>query len=298
MFSSALVIVAAFLAAGQILVAGTAEAKALLDAGKYAEAGAAYREALKRSPNDPLALAGLGMALNGTGLYLEAITPLTKAVEADPRNAAVLRELIRAFVGSNSFGEAERFLGVLLKANQQDREGWYLFGVLLLQNGYYATAERAFARAVEPGAAPGKASVYRAVCQLQLNRQAEAEEAFRSLSGQPHLAGDLDLLIGFAQLSYEMGDFERGAALSKKAATLAPDNAEAGLWHTRCLTKLGQWRPALAEAERVAAVAPDRPQIHHLLLRIYRQVGDNRLAERETAWLRAHGERRAAGAKP
>lgn len=290
--------VAAFLAAAQFLLAGTTEAKALLDAGKYREAAAAYRDALKNTPDNPLAQAGLGMALNAMGQYREAIAPLTKAVAADPRNSPVLKELIRAFVGSNSFNEAERFLSVLLKANQQDREGWYLFGVLLLRNGYYATAERAFARAIEPGAPPGKASVYRAVCQLQSNQRQEAEAAFLSLSAQPQLANDLDLLIGYAQLSFEMGEFARGAALSGKAAVLAPDNAEAGLWHARCLAKLDRWREALVEAERAAALAPDRPQIHHLLLRIYQQSGNERFAERETLWLRGHNEERATGGKP
>lgn len=276
---------------------GTMKAKALLDAGKHAEAAELYRRVLKDTPADVLAQTGLGMALNAMGQYREAIAPLSAAVSADPRNAQALRELIRAFVGNNSFSEAEQFLTLLLKANQQDREGWYLFGVLLLQNGYYTTAERAFSRAIEPGSPPGKASVYRAVCQLHSSQRKEAEAAFASLAAQPQFANDLDLLLGYAQLSYEDGDITRAEALSGKAAMLSPANPEAALWHARSLARMGRWREALTTAERAAATAPERPQTHNLLLRIHQQLGNASLAEREATWLRDHNERLAAAGK-
>jgi tetratricopeptide (TPR) repeat protein len=276
---------------------GNVKAKVLLDAGNYAEAAKLYRQVLQSAPADVLAQTGLGMALNAMGQYREAIVPLSKAVEADPRNTPVLRELIRAFVGSNSFSEAEQFLGLLLKADRQDKEGWYLFGVLLLQNGYYTTAERAFSRAIEPGAPPGKANVYRAVCQLHSNQQREAKAAFISLAAQSQFANDLDLLLGYAQLSYETGEIARAETLSGKAASLSPANPEAALWHARSLARLGRWREAVASAERALALTPDRPQTHNLLLRIYQQLGNASLAEREAVWLRNHNERLATAGK-
>ncbi len=287
--------VLALSAAGLLLfAAGKDDAQKLLDQGKYAEAANAFSELTKTSPDDAALLAGYGKALNGLGRFRDAVAPLGKAIEKDPRNHSILRELIRAFIGAGDFVEAERFLNLLLRVNPNDEEGWYLFGVLLYQNGYYGTAQKAFEKVLKAGA-PGKADVYHAICLLRLNRSEAAEAAFRRLLAQPTLAGDLDLLIGYAQLSYEKGDHDGATKLSSRAAELAPRNPEARLWLARCLTMKGDWAAAARQAERASALAPAQPQAHSLLLRIYQKLGRSKEAQDQLTWLREHERRKTLG---
>ena len=60
---------------------------------QYDRAHAAYREAVRLNPRDPLAFFNAGLAFKKLKSYPEAIEMLRRAAELDPKNRMVLRQL-------------------------------------------------------------------------------------------------------------------------------------------------------------------------------------------------------------
>src|SRR5262245_34562506 len=62
------------------------QGKQLLDQQRYSEAIAAYREAVRRDPSDPIAQYGLGVAYSRTGADDQAIPAYREAIRLQPDN--------------------------------------------------------------------------------------------------------------------------------------------------------------------------------------------------------------------
>ncbi len=69
------------------------QARADAAAGRYARAAQLYREVLQSQPDNPDALGGLADALEASGHWWDAVAPLSRLVELQPRNAARLFQL-------------------------------------------------------------------------------------------------------------------------------------------------------------------------------------------------------------
>src|SRR5690242_11794396 len=74
---------AALLAQPQDLAAKSERGRALMAAGKFAEAVPIYRELSQAVPNNPGLLVNLGMALHLAGHSRQAIAPLETAIKLD-----------------------------------------------------------------------------------------------------------------------------------------------------------------------------------------------------------------------
>src|SRR5690349_3178911 len=92
------VLVAAMVAVGGAQTDPSARSRAAtaaMNAGRYDEAAAIYRELLKGLPDEPGLLMNLGMALAMGGHEAEAIGPLERATALDPKLLAA-----QLFLGS------------------------------------------------------------------------------------------------------------------------------------------------------------------------------------------------------
>lgn len=87
----------------------------------YDEAIAHFRGATALDPDFSQALRGLGMSLNATGKFAEAVPPLEKYVKLEPGDPAGHYQLAIAYARSGHKEEAEREMGLQQKADEAAR---------------------------------------------------------------------------------------------------------------------------------------------------------------------------------
>jgi tetratricopeptide (TPR) repeat protein len=148
--------------------------------GRYAEAIAAFREAIRIQPRHVSAHTNLGTALLDEGRVEEALIHLTRATELNRDHTQAWFNLGMA---CEVCGDADRGIAALRQANRlnpKDATAWFFLGGMLQRKGEPAEAAAAFRRADElGGGVPGLGYPVR-----QRLRQAE-----RQLALKPRLPG-------------------------------------------------------------------------------------------------------------
>ncbi|PWT85229.1 MAG: hypothetical protein C5B58_03390 [Acidobacteria bacterium] len=120
---------------------------ALMAQRRYAEAEAAYREALRLRPGSTAAQINLGAALIEQRNYGPAEAALRKALEREPVSVSALANLGLALNGQGKYGEAETACRKALHADSDCVEALHTLGNALLHQGKYGPAEAASRRA-------------------------------------------------------------------------------------------------------------------------------------------------------
>ena len=280
---------------------GRAEADALFNAGRYQQAAKSYLTLLSKSEGDAALLDSLGQSLLETGQPRAAISFFQREVALNPNDRNALRFLATALQEANLTDDAERLLTQLTVSDPADAESWYLLAQVRYRNGYYSAAIDDFDRALSVGLDGGRrhykarAEITRAISLLEAGRAAEAEKALPQLLLRPENAVNLDLLLAYARLLYEEGNYGEAMREAEIATAANPMNASAWFWRARILQAQGQIPGAVADAERSRDLAPDSPAPRSLLIRLYQKTGRTADAAREAIWLR---EREAQAAAP
>ena len=277
-----------------------ADADALLAAGRFPEAARMYLELLDKSPRDLELMEGAGDCFLHGGRPRDAVLLFERALALAPADSKARLSLAAALVDLNAFERAYPLLGQVTAATPQDPVGWYLLGLLMYRNGYYAVSIEHLDRALANGSGRGglapeerrRAEVARAVALAQEGRAAEAEPALRRLLGEPANASNLDLRLSLVRLEYEAGHYDAALAESGRALAVDASNSAVHFWRARIFQQRGEFARAVDEAERSRDLAPDSPAPRNLLVRLYIKMDRRADSDREAAWLR----QREAGA--
>lgn len=125
------------------------QASSLADAGKLAEAEAAYRQAIALDPGFCDAMDNLGVMLRRQGRVEEAIELYQQSLEVLPSNELALQNLALAYsiLGENDKSRAE--YEKLIAIAPLNPEGYYGLGTLQAGMGQYADAIEQFKTAAE-----------------------------------------------------------------------------------------------------------------------------------------------------
>jgi tetratricopeptide (TPR) repeat protein len=178
--------------------------------GAWAEAAVHFEQLLEVQPDNPEALAQLGLALFGLGRYEEAERCYRQSLEINPMSASTLCNL--ATVLQADPPEAEKYLRQALKLNPKYADARSKLGLSLAFAGRLREAKGAFQKAL-------KVDPRHAESLLGLGQIARTEGHFteaesfikRALKVEPKLPGAWAAMNGIRRMTSADSDWLRGA---------------------------------------------------------------------------------------
>ncbi len=195
------------------------------------------REILGGEPGHAGALHLLGMVRLMSDKPREAVALIGRALEATPRDTAVIENLGLAHLASTDFKQAEAL----------------------------------FRQAIEQGAAHGMVYMRLGLALGSQGRLAEAEVALRTATERAPDDPDTHLNLGNALTA--LGRPEDGLACYRKAVALQPRHADAQYNLGMLLNNMGRHAEALAAFHHLLTLAPEHPDVHNSLGLVHAQLG-------------------------
>ncbi len=210
-------------------------------AGRWAEAVAAYDDVLAAAPDKIAALVNKGAALRALGRAAEAMACYWRALAVEPDNLEARCNAGNALLDLGRTEEARAVLETALRNEPRTAEAWLAMGNVLLRHDQQAAAEAAFRRAValtpknvaarlrlaglleprKPEAALAEFETLRAAVPAEPSAHSGTGQCLISLGrlveAEPHLrraldldANHLDAHLGLARLLLLRGDLSAG----------------------------------------------------------------------------------------
>jgi len=196
-----------------------------LDAKRFREAEAVFRQALAGEPKHLALLNNLGSALIGQGKGAEAESVLRRALAVAPDHPVVLRNLSDALRAARDLAGAETILHKAIAAAPGISASHYQLGFFLYEMRRPSEAEAPLRRALELSPASGDAHNMLGNVLLKLGRLDEALAAFNAaLRAAPESAL---FHINAGLCHRHRGDYAAALAAYARAIELRPDYAEA-----------------------------------------------------------------------
>jgi tetratricopeptide (TPR) repeat protein len=234
-----------------------AQAIALHNSGRLAEAEALVRHVLTFEPAHPDAINLLGsIALRG-GHPDAAVVILTRAVEVAPRAIEPRVNLGHALKALSRHAEAIEAYRGAVRLRPRDARTRYALGNGLLADGQFAAAEAELREATRLLPRFAEAHNHLGHVLRQLGRPKDAESAFRRA---------LSLAPGQAEwhlnLALALGEQKRGPdaiAALKDAVRLAPDHIDALHAYGTMLVRARRYEEALGPLEHLRTLLPGMP---------------------------------------
>ncbi len=260
-----------------------ARADAMARAGKAAQAEALLRSAITSAPQSADLHSELGEILLRQGKYESSVQELGTAVQINPdvhRNLILLSE---ALIGWGHYGVAVDFLH-----NAESRIGktpGYHYNLGL---AYYSLNQRKEAKAELEEAlrlAPDldRAQFLLASYMADDGNFAGAVQVYRKLVRQH--PRDSSYWVALGEGLGEMGAAHEAeaSAACRRGLALSPDDSRAQLAMATILIRTGSFTAARPLLERVEKSAPKMLSVHLQLARLYGNLGESELSEKEAA---------------
>jgi tetratricopeptide (TPR) repeat protein len=155
------------------------QGRALVNAGKYAEARKLLIPHLEGHPQDAEARALLGWSLLFLSQKAEAVAQLEEAARLTPHNPVVEKLLAKAYIAAEQSFLAEPILVRLTIANPADPEAWSLLGRLYQDSSRFSRALPALEKALQLTPPDVQAQASLAFTYLGLGRHHDALAAYQ-----------------------------------------------------------------------------------------------------------------------
>jgi len=199
-----------------------ARGNALAALGRHDAALAAFEEAVRLDPRNPLGHSNCGNALLALGRPEEALASLDRALAIDPGHALANYNRGNVLFAAGRFAEALASFERTVRSNPRFALAWYNRGSALLELHRYADAGVSFDRALALDERLPQAHNNRGVALLALKRAAEAERSFeRAVELRPDYLRALEN-VGNARL--EQRHFAAAARAFASVLAAAPDH--------------------------------------------------------------------------
>jgi len=211
-------------APGEIRFRGNLAAMHMLR-GEHQKALVLYREILKKSPHEMVALAGAGTALLHLGKYRLAVEYLEKARDRDPKNVHVLQHLGSALHKHDEHGKAEVVFDALLKIRPDHAVAHFARALLSMEGGHIEQGILQLRQAIRCN--PTYAEAYKVLTDCKkIERDDEDFERIKTLYAASENKPDrLPLALAMAKCMEDQGDDEgafkylqEGNGLARKLA--------------------------------------------------------------------------------
>jgi tetratricopeptide (TPR) repeat protein len=299
---------------GQQSTAGFAQARQLMEAGKYGDAISQLQEMSAKHPGLKGLAHELGVAYYKKGDYIKAIDSCKQALAEDPQNKEAIQLLGLSYYLSGRPAEAVPLLEqVQTWYPRANVDATYILGLCYIQTKAYPQARQAFARMFD--VPPDSAASYLFTARMLLRQEFDpiAEEyAQKAIALDPKLPlahfflGELHLYK--SRIAEAISDFQQELALNPAHAATYYKLADAysrirkfdeaerllqrSIWLDatstgpyilmgKVLEKKGEAELAVRALQHALSMDPNNSVTHHLLGQAYRDMGKNEDAERE-----------------
>lgn len=291
-----------------------AEARHLLQQGKFDEAIALLKGLAQADPNTQGLSHELGAAYYKKGDYLDAIVALKKARDENPDDSEATQLLGLSYYLAGKPAEAipelEKVQTWFPTANV---DAAYILGICYIQTKNYPHARKAFAKMF--GVTDESAASYLFTARMLLRqdfapiaeeygRKAVALDPKLPLAHQllgelylyqgkiddaiAELRKELDVNPSYAAAYYKLADaysraqkFDEAERLLQRSVWLDPTATGPYILLGKVLEKKGEAALAVRALQRALAMDPNNPVPHHLLGQAYRDLGQDQEADRE-----------------
>ncbi|MGE5095051.1 MAG: tetratricopeptide repeat protein [Betaproteobacteria bacterium] len=240
-----------------------AEALALFQAGRMAEAERAARQSLAAEPQRPEAHELLGAALAAQGRPQEALASFDRARALRPQSPSIRHNRAQALFALGRLGEAREDVQEATRLKPDMHPAWNLLGNVLAGLGETAGAERAYRRALALRPDHAETQYNLALLFQNAGRLDESIACYRkALQLRPNLAAAHNNLANALKAK---GRAEDALAHYAQAVRFDPQLADAySNWGT-ALREMGRVDEAIALLERAAAMKPRSAEIQNNL---------------------------------
>ena len=252
-----------------------AEARSLIEAGKFQQAKAELGDYLSRDDKSAEAHALLAVTLQQLDDPKGSLVEYTKSAAIQRPSSVDLENVAKDYVLLGDMASAEHWAKVATELDPRDPEAWYALGRIRFTAQRFQEAADCFARSLALAPRSVKAENNLGLSYEGLNRQDDAIAAYRQAiawqQNEPHPSEQPLLNLGI--LTGRQGKLEEAQQLLEKASALAPQDP-------RIREELGHVyldRKMLPEAEAQLQAAiqldPKKSSLHFLLGRVYHLEG-------------------------
>lgn len=211
--------------------------------------------ALKKQPNDALALSNMGMVLSAFGRTEEALDSYNKAIALRPDFPEALNNRGLIFFNRKQFNKALKNFDKALSARPTQPDALFNRGNTLLEMRRFEEAIATYRKAL--GANPWSAPILNNLgnALFELNRFDEALDAYnKALALRPDYA---DALNNRGRINFRLKRYGESLADFGNALAFAPTHVEALNNRGNALRDLRRYQEAIDDFERALALAPE-----------------------------------------
>jgi protein O-GlcNAc transferase len=213
--------------------------------------------ALKKQPNDALALSNMGMVLSAFGRTEEALDSYNKAIAVQPDFPEALNNRGLIFFNRKEFNKALKNFDKALAVRPNQPDALFNRGNTLLEMRRFEEAIATYRKAL--GANPSSAPILNNLgnALFELNRFDEALAAFdKALALQGDYA---DALNNRGRIYFRLKRYDESLADFGRALAIAPKHIEALNNRGNTLRDLRRYAEAIGDFEQALALAPQHP---------------------------------------
>ena len=252
-----------------------AEARALLDLGKLAEAEQVTRRYLEVRKNSADAHYLLGYILFKNQDAKSSLAEYTEGAKYRKPSAADLEVVASDYVLLKDYPDADKWFTKAVEWNPKDALGWYYLGRTKYNENRFEEAIAAFQQCLKLNPKDVKAQDNLGLSYEGLNRTEEAAAAYRTAieweTDSP--VKNAGPFLNLGSLLADGDGLDEGVSYLLNAARLDPQDYRVHRQLGKAYTRLNQLEKAQAELEKAVELAPQNAPVHFMLAQVYRKQG-------------------------
>jgi tetratricopeptide (TPR) repeat protein len=252
-----------------------AEARSLLDLGKFAEAEQVTRRYLDLHKSSADGHYLLGYILFKKQDATASLAAYTEAARYRKPSAADLEAVAGDYVLLKDYPDADKWFTKALEWNPKDSLGWYYLGRTKYNENRFDEAVSAFEECLKLDPRNVKAEDNLGLSFEGLNQVEKAMDAYRTAIDWQKDAKDKNSgpLLDLGGLLLDNNRLDEALPYLSEAARISPEDYRVHRQLGKAYTHLNQLDKARAELEEAVKLAPQNAPVHFMLLQVYRKEG-------------------------
>jgi tetratricopeptide (TPR) repeat protein len=261
-----------------------AQARALLDSGKPAEADPILRSYLAAHPDEPEAHFLLGYALFRQQKAKDSLDEFTAGAKFRRPRPDELKVVAADYVMLGDYSDADKWFSQVVSETPDDADGWYLLGRTKYNENEFSASIQAFERALQLRPKFVEAENNAGLAWKELNERDKAKAAFQAaIDWQGDSPVDAQPFLNLGTLLADGNEHAQALVPLGKAASIAPNNPSVHEQLGKVYLAMNRLGEAQAELEKAIALSPDTSTLHYKLGQILRKEGQADRARQEFA---------------
>ena len=215
-------------------------------------------DAIKKAPgNEALSSQIAAAALVGQKRIDESVQILLDANRQNPTSAVSRFALVRAYLRSSKFKEAEEYLNTILVAEPSNSEARTFMGIVQANTNRKDLAKLSFEAAIASD--PAQSASYRAYADFQM-REGQAEAAIKILQGGlEKIPDNLDMKFLLASIHEQVGNIDAAISTYEEMLKQEPNSMIAANNYASLISDYRTDAASLESAAKAAAVLRGSP---------------------------------------